>query len=263
MKCDILYYGGWNISMAGYSSVFAQFYDALTSNIKYGSKADFLLNIANRFGCRSSEILDLACGTGSLSIELARRGRDVIAIDASPEMLAVAAAKSQKFHSRILYLCQEIEKLELHSPVELSFCVLDSLNHLKGKEALVKAFKRVSRFIEPGGLFIFDMNTPYKHREVLGNHAFIYEQKDFICCWQNDYRSKDNSVFISLDFFVLEDNERYHRMRECFWEYCYTHEEIVTLLQKVGFEVLEYLGDYQFRPPCVEEERVIYVTRRQ
>lgn len=249
--------------MMGYSSVFARFYDSLTGNVGYEAKADFLLELAYRFGYTGGQVLDLACGTGSLTVELVRRGREVIAVDASPEMLALAAAKSGEFYSAILYLCQEMEQLELHHPVELCFCILDSLNHLQSKEALVRTFQRVALFTQPGGLFIFDVNTPYKHRHVLGNNAFVYEQNDFFCCWQNDYQPQDSSVEISLDFFVLEDKGCYHRMRECFREYCYPDEKIVAIAEQAGFEVLERLGDYQLIPPSPEEERIIYVTRRR
>ncbi len=249
--------------MAGYNEAFARFYDALTGDVDYGAKADFLLNTAARFKDKCQLVLDLACGTGSLSLELARRGREVIAVDGSPEMLARAAEKSAGVSPSILYLCQDMEELDLYGTVELSVCMLDSLNHVEGKENLREVFRRVALFTEPDGLFIFDANTPYKHRQVLADNAFVYEEKDFCCVWQNDYDPEDDSVGVRLDFFVSQGKGLYRRFGEEFREYCYSTEEMIRMAEEAGFEVLEVLGDYRQEPPAPEEQRVVYVTRRK
>ena len=249
--------------MAGYNEAFARFYDSLTGNVDYGAKADFLLNIAKRFKDRCELVLDLACGTGSLALELSRRGKEVIAVDGSPEMLARAMEKSMDATPSILYLCQDMEDLDLYGTVELSVCMLDSLNHVEGRERLWQVFRRVALFTEPGGLFLFDANTPYKHRCVLADSTFVYDEKDFYCVWQNGYDPEDGSVEIGLDFFVREGKDRYQRFREEFREYCYSTEEMTSLAEEAGFEVLELLGDYRMEAPGPQEERVVYVTRRK
>ena len=249
--------------MAGYNEAFARFYDSLTEDVDYGAKADFLLNIAGRFKDRCELVLDLACGTGSLALELSRRGKEVIAVDGSPEMLARAMEKSTGAQPAILYLCQDMEELDLYGTVDLSICMLDSLNHVEGRERLREVFRRVALFTEPGGLFLFDANTPYKHSKVLADSTFVYDEESFYCIWQNDYDPQDGSVDIGLDFFVSQGNDRYRRFREEFREYCYSTQEMAEMAEEAGFQVLEMLGDYRMEPPGREEQRVVYVTRRK
>ena len=154
--------------MAGYQSAFDRYYDALTADVDYRAHGAYLKRLAERHGGRFRLVLDLACGTGSLAVELARLGAEVIAVDGSGEMLAQAMNKSAGLTPPVLYLCQGMEELDLYGTVDTTLCTLDSLNHLPDREALRRVFHRVWLFTEPGGLFLFDMNTPYKHREVLG-----------------------------------------------------------------------------------------------
>ena len=186
--------------MAGYS-VFAQYYDELTANVGYPKRADYLLELLARFGHQPGLTLDLACGTGSLTLELFRRGVDVYGVDASVEMLSEAREKCAEAGADILFLCQRMQDLDLYGTVNTVVCSLDSVNHLPGAEELEKAFQRVSFFLEPGGWFLFDANTPYKHEQVLGNHTFVYDMEHVYCVWQNRFHPGQGRVDISLDFF--------------------------------------------------------------
>ena len=150
--------------MAGYQTALARYYDALTADVDYRARGAYLKRLAERHGGRFRLVLDLACGTGSLAVELARLGAEVIAVDGSGEMLAQAMNKSAGLTPPVLYLCQGMEELDLYGTVDTTLCTLDSLNHLPDREALRRVFHRVWLFTEPGGLFLFDMNTPYKHR---------------------------------------------------------------------------------------------------
>ncbi len=250
--------------MAGYEETFARFYDSLTVDVDYRAKAAFLKKLAEHHGGGFRLVLDLACGTGSLAVELARLGAEVIAVDGSQEMLAQAMQKSAGLDPPVLYLCQEMTGLDLYGTVDTTLCTLDSLDHLPGKEAIRETFRRVRLFTEPGGLFLFDMNTPEKHRDRLAGSAFVRETEEVCCVWQNswDPRDGDSGVLIDLDFFVREKGDRYRRSSESFREVAYPREEIAALLEETGFELLEVQGDYTGSPPRPGEERLVYVARR-
>lgn len=251
--------------MAGYEEAFARYYDSLTADVDYRAKGEYLKKLAEKHGGRFRLVLDLACGTGSLAVSLARQGVEVIAVDGSQEMLAQAMSKSAGLVPPILYLCQEMTGLDLYGTVDTTLCTLDSLNHLPGKEAIGEAFHRVWLFTEPGGLFLFDMNTPEKHKNRLGGSTFVRETQEVCCIWQNAWDSKngDNGVLIDLDFFVWEKGDRYRRYSESFREVAFPQEEIAALLQDTGFELLETRGDYTAAPPGPGEERIVYVARRR
>ncbi len=247
--------------MAGYG-VFASFYDRLTENVDYAAWADYLLGLFSRFqGKKPHLLLDLACGSGSLSEQLIARGVDVIGADGSPEMLMEAQEKSAPFGEKWMLLCQDMRDLDLYGTVDGAVCMLDALNHLTETRDLEEVFHRLGLFIEPGGLLIFDVNTPYKHREVLGDHAFVYEEPDFYCVWQNRYLPRRNETEITLDFFVPEGEERYNRYREQFRERAYSLKTWRELLEKAGFEVLAQFGELTENAPKEDEQRVVLVAK--
>jgi SAM-dependent methyltransferase len=248
--------------MAGYDAVFARYYDSLTTDIDYRRRGEYLRNLAKEFGGKFQLVLDLACGTGSLSVELARLGAEVIGVDGSQEMLSCAMNKSAGVNPAILYLCQDMEELDLYGTVDTTICALDSLNHLPGKEALAKVLHRVWLFTEPGGLFLFDMNTPYKHTHQLNGTTYVRETKEVYCVWQNTLNPVDKSVGIDLDFFVKGEKNHYNRYSESFREYVYTAEEMTELLAQEGFRLLDLRGDYTKTAPGPEEARVVYIARR-
>ena len=182
--------------MAGYE-VFASFYDRLTENVNYAAWADYLLGLFSRFqGDKPKVLLDLACGSGSLSEQLIARGVDVIGVDGSPEMLMQAQEKSAPFGDKWMLLCQDMRQLDLFGTVNGAVCMLDSLNHLTETRDLEEVFRRLGLFIEPGGLMIFDVNTPYKHQQVLGDQVFVYDEPDFYCVWQNRFLPRRNETEI-------------------------------------------------------------------
>lgn len=249
--------------MAGYEEAFARCYDALTADVDYRGHGALLKTLTEQYGGRFRLVLDLACGTGSLAMELSRLGAEVIAVDGSREMLAQATAKRVGQEPPILYLCQEMEALDLYGTVDTALCTLDSLNHLPGREALRRVFGRVRLFTEPGGLFLFDMNTPFKHQFVLGNNTFVRETEGLYCVWQNTFMPRDSSVEIELDLFVRERDGRYARYQESFREYAYPTGEVCALLEEEGFELLGLRGDYNDSPPGPEEQRILYIARRR
>ena len=248
--------------MSGYGA-FSYFYDRLTGNVDYPAIADAVERYIGRFGGRKGILLDVACGTGSLCEQLARRGFDVIGTDSSPEMLGVALDKKFDSGLPIQYLCQEMTALDMFGTIDVTVCTLDSINHLPGAEQVKKAFERVSLFAFPDGMFIFDINTPYKHREVLAQNAFTYDLGDLFCAWQNQYNDTDGSVDIFLDFFEKNGQGSYDRYSESFTERLYTRDEILSLLKETGFELLAEYDGYTDAPPNETSERLVFVARKR
>ncbi len=248
----------------GAYTVFADHYDSLTANIDYRARAEYFRSIADKFGGKKNGILlDLACGTGSLSVEFARMGYDVIGTDISEDMLNRAMMKKSPDLPDIQFLCQDMTELDMFGTIDITVCALDSLNHLDDTASIKRAIERVSLFSEPGGLFIFDMNTPYKHRSVLADNAFIYETKSVYCVWRSifDEESPDCRTDITLDFFVGSGRD-YRRYTEEFSEIAPDNDTVRKILADTGFELLaEYEGD-TFSPPGEKTERIVRAARK-
>lgn len=240
---------------------FAEYYDSLTSNVSYDETAKYVADILSENGIKKGILLDLACGTGTMSVQMAKRGYEVIGIDNSPEMLSEAREKAYEAEEDILFLCQDMCDIDLYGTVECTICLLDSLNHLESEEELLSAFKGVSLFTVPGGLFIFDVNTQYKHKYVLGNNTFVYDNDDVYCVWQNEYDDESKTVEIFLDFFE-EENGLYRRSSEYFTECAFSDETIRRLLKEAGFSDVKAYGELSRHAPSETEERIFYVARK-
>ncbi len=243
-----------------YSS-FASFYDSLTYNVEYEKRADYLCSLIERYQHDAGITLDLACGTGSLTVALAKRGLDVYGIDGSPSMLSIAQQKAAENELNILFLCQQMQSIDLYGTVDTVFCSLDSINHITNENDVLKTFERVSLFLNPDGYFIFDINTIYKHKHVLGDQVFVYDTDDVYCVWQNRYEEKSNRVGITLDFFGREGNA-YYRSSEHFYERAYSTEHIVSLLEKAGMETVGLFDDLTFDSPKEETQRIVVVAKK-
>lgn len=191
--------GGDQVS--GYNA-FARYYDELTANIDYRKRALYFNEIINRYKTTEGMILlDLACGTGSISEEMARLGYDVIGVDYSDEMLGIAIEKKFDSGLNIQYLCQDMRNIDMFGTIDVTVCALDSINHLQSLDDVRKVFEKVALFAEPQGLFIFDINTVYKHRCVLANNTFTYETDNVYCVWENSLDTSTDSVKMHLEFF--------------------------------------------------------------
>ena len=240
---------------------FAYVYDALMGDVNYLSRTEYILNLFERFDRKPSLLLDVACGTGGFSIELAKKGIEVIGTDMSEDMLSVAREKTADEGLDILYLCQSAEELDLYGTVDGAVCCMDSINHITDMETLETALKKVSLFLEPERLFIFDVNTLYKQEKILANNTFVLDEEDVYCVWQNEFDSDNKITNISLDFFTKED-DIYVRSGEEFSEKAYTNEELAYLLEKAGFKIEAVFGDMTQNPPTDTEERVFYICRK-
>lgn len=239
---------------------FAEFYDSFTDDVNYDKIEKFVCSLLSREGINGGLLLDLACGTGSLAVRLSEKGYSVIGTDMSPEMLSVAQQKAAVKNADILFLCQDMTQLNLYGTIICTVCTLDSLNHLKNLDEIKKVFSLVSLFTEEGGIFVFDVNTLYKHKKVLGNNAFIYENGDALCAWQNSLDG--DTVNIELDFFAEADNGLYERYSESFSERAYELCDIEDALTEAGFEIIGIYDGYDNTPISDNSQRAVFAARK-
>lgn len=241
---------------------FSRFYDLLTDNVEYEKRADYFCRLLSMCGITEGILLDLGCGTGSMSLAMADRGFDVIGVDSSVGMLNAAQQKMFERGKQMLLLNQTMEELDLYGTVDCAVCVLDGINHLDGEEAVKSAFAKVSLFMNKGGAFAFDVNTLYKHKNVLADNAFVYEPDGVYCVWQNNFNEADGSVDITLDFFEEEDGV-YYRSGESFTEKAYELSDIKLWLERSGFGVVGVYDDLTLEPVKTDSERAVFLAKKK
>ena len=296
---------------------FAYVYDKLMSDIDYSEWADYIVGIFEKYGLKPELITDLGCGTGSFCIEMANRGFDMIGIDSSPDMLNCATLKAKKIaeeiqprggdsqqpgeemqmHSGkdirkpdgrdILWLNQDMTDFELYGTVDAIVCLVDSINHITRQTHLERMFKLVYNYLNPGGLFIFDVNSPYKLEKILGNKVFYSVEDEVAYIWQNSYNAKSAVCRFDLTFFIKECkkfcescescepsepsehcglcdqfDERYERFDEVIHEKAYSSEQLESILKVSGLEFLDSFGDLSYRKPGPRSERIFYISRK-
>lgn len=240
---------------------FAYVYDRLMCDVDYVCWADYIQAIFREKRVSPSLLLDLGCGTGSFCIEMAQRGYDIIGIDLSTDMLSCAREKTEKEGLDILYLNQDMSDFELYGTVDAVVCLLDSINYITDKRDVKRMFKRVSNYLNPGGLFVFDINSPYKLENVLGENVFYSVDEDVSYIWQNRYNKKKKLCEFDLTFFVKLD-ESYKRYDEIHHERAYSRNELEEMLHDSGLRLLEVYGDLGFSPPAVNSERIFFVCKK-
>ena len=248
--------------MASYGE-FAYFYDGLTDNVDYEKRCDYIRDLLAENGIGEGILLDLACGTGTVSMILSRMGFDVIGVDASEDMLSVAQEKKMETGEDVIFLCQRMEELDLFGTIKAAVSTLDSINHVTDAETVREIFRRVSLFMEDEGIFIFDVNTPYKHKNILGNNTFIYDTDEVYCVWQN---STDESLLtqISLDIFEKDedDDETYYRYSEEFSERAYELGDIKKWLEEYKIEVTAVYEELSRKPVAEDTQRAVFVAKK-
>ena len=248
----------------------AHVYDKLNKDIDYSRWADFIERCFDRFlPSRPELVLDLACGTGSMTAVLSDRGYDMIGIDGSEDMLSEAYLRSEG--KGILYLCQDMRSFELYGTVGAVICCLDSLNYLLSEDDLSSTLANVHNYLDPDGLFLFDMNTPYKFENIYSDNAYILEDEiDYgdgeppaavFCGWQNQYDRESGICDFYLSLFEENAQGGYTRSDEHQRERCYSFDTLRSLLERNGFELLGSFEDFDFTPSGDTTERW-YVAAR-
>lgn len=243
--------------MSSYNAL-SVFYDELTSNVSYRERARYFDGLIKKFSGDGKTLLDLGCGTGRLSEELSSLGYDVIGADISVDMLSVA---QQNKRGDILYICQDMRKLELYRPVDAIVSALDTINHLTKESDVSACFKSVYNNLSDGGIFVFDMNTIYKHKYVMGNNSFVYDMEDVYCVWNSFYEEDTNINEIVIDLFE-RNGDVYLRSGECFCERAYETEKIKEMLKSAGFTVVAVYDSDSEEAPREDSERLVYIARK-
>lgn len=246
--------------MSAYEAL-ARSYDALTYDIPYEKILQFWETLLRRYRLRPESVLDLACGTGSLSVLLAERGYTVTGVDISEDMLAVADEKcSHLAENRPFFVCQPMQRLRLPAPVDAVICCLDSLNYVTRPADVQKTFQRVFRALTPGGLFLFDVNTPLKLRGLDGQ-VFLDETDDSYCVWRAEFDEARRLCRYGMDLFQRA-GEVWERAFEEHVEYAYTPEELTDWLRAAGFSKIDVFGDRKCRAPKPDELRIYLAARK-
>ena len=236
-------------------------YDRLTYDVDYSAWADYIEKHFANAPLPGRTVLDLACGTGSLTRELALRGYEMIGADQSPEMLAEAAEKNRGATPiEPIFLCQSMEKLDLYGTIDACVCCLDSVNYVTDPKKLARAFQRVHLFLMPGGLFLFDVNTPEKLAGLDGQ-VFLDETEDAYCVWRAEFSRRICTYF--MDIFRLDPSTgQWDRGEEFHRERAYTVEELTSLLEGAGFVDVRTWGERKLRPPRPGEQRIFFTARK-
>ena len=241
----------------------ADSYDELTTDVRYLAWADYLEKHFAKAAIPVHTVLDMACGTGSLTAELALRGYEMIGVDKSAEMLAVAAEKCRDLPVEApIFLNQSMEKLDLYGTIDACVCCLDSVNYVTRPAALKRAFSRVHLFLMPGGLFVFDVKTP-EALEGADGEVFLDETEDTYCVWRADYSQRRRILTYGMDIFRAREDGTWDRGEEVHEEYAYTLEELEEFLRDAGFVDVRRWGNLKLRSPRSGEERVFFTARKE
>ncbi len=242
----------------------ASAYDKINSGIDYSEWADFIEKMFIKYSKSKPElVLDLGCGTGTMTVELASRGYDMTGIDYSDVMLSVARYREQieKPECDVLWLCQDITEFELYGTVDAAVCCLDTVNHIYEPKKLDKMLSLVHNYLIPDGLFIFDVNGKARFEKVYGSNTYVYDENGEFCIWQNSYNEKTRLCDFLITVFAEEDDGRYERSESCQTERMYTVRSLKSALKRSGFEFVGAYSDYNFTEASDESDRIYFVAR--
>lgn len=242
---------------------FAEVYDRLMKrDLDYNQITDHIENLFDYYGVHPKLMADLACGTGNITIPLAQRGYEMIGVDASGEMLSIAQEKAAEAQTDILFLNQNMSRLDLYGTCGAFVSMIDGFNYMVLPQAVLETFRRIHDcFLDPGGLLIFDVSSDYKLREILGDHTFVYEQEDIFYTWENRYLPKYHLCSMYLNFFRQEPSGSYRRFTETHLQRGYTVRELTYLLKKAGFEQVDAYDGFSFDPAGEASERILIAAR--
>lgn len=239
---------------------FAYVYDTLMDNTPYEQWCERIMDILRRHGIDKELVLDLGCGTGTLTELLAKKGYDMIGVDYSQEMLARAMEKREESGLQILYLLQDMREFELYGTVKAVVSVCDSLNYLLEEEEVIETFRLVNNYLDPKGLFIFDFNTVYKYKEVIGDTTIAENREDCSFIWENYYHEEDEINEYEVTFFVKE-GDLYRRFEETHYQRGYTPGQMKNFLTKAGLEFVAMTDSDTGGEVTLESERVYMIAR--
>lgn len=248
---------------------FAEVYDVFMDNVPYQEWAECLHELLVEQGIEGGTMIDLGCGTGSMTECFAHMGYDMIGIDYSEEMLQIASEKQEESEYKILYLQQDMTELELYGNADAIISVCDSVNYIVEPGALEEVFRRVYEYLEPEGIFLFDFNTEYKYREVIGDCTIAENREECSFIWENYYHEEEKINEYELSIFVREagggergDLNLYRKFEEEHYQRAYTLAEMERIVNDSGLEYVAAYDGYTKNMPHEESERILIVARK-
>ena len=239
---------------------FSAVYDELTQNVDYPKRFEYINHFLIENNITNGTVLDLACGTGSMSIELIKNGFNVIGIDLSENMLEIASNRLLEYGDNFSLLKGNMTDYRLDKSVKACICSLDSINHLNDINDVEKTFCNVYNSLDENGVFVFDVNTIYKHNEILANNTFVFDEEDFYLVWDNKFES-DRVVRIMLDMFVW-NGKSYDRFSESFEETAYSIDDFLDALCTAGFSDISVYDELTLNPPREKSERLYFICKK-
>lgn len=245
--------------MDAYTS-FAEVYDMFMDNVPYEEWSRYLIELLKEYHIEEGVVCELGCGTGKMTRLLADAGYDMIGVDMSEDMLAIASMENPQ---QILYLCQDMRELELYGTVAAVVSVCDSMNYLLEEEDLLEVFQRVNEYLEPGGVFLFDLNTIYKYETLLGETTISENRPEGSFIWENYYDAEEQINEYDLTLFIQEKENLYRKFEETHYQRGYSMEKIRTLLEEAGMEFVTAYDACTKNPPREDSERIYIVAREK
>lgn len=248
--------------MEAYTS-FAQVYDTFMDNVPYEDWSDRIRTILRQYGITGGLALDLGCGTGKMTELLADAGFDMIGVDNSEDMLELAMEKRLVSGHDILYLLQDMQEFELYGTVRAVVSVCDSLNYITDRDELRHVFELVNNYLDPEGIFLFDMNTVHKYRDLLGDTTIAENRDEGSFIWDNSYDEEEGLNYYELAVFLPREDGLYEKSEEVHCQKAYPQEEIETLIKEAGMELLAVYDAYTLNPATEDSERLFFVAREK
>lgn len=242
---------------------FSMVYDQLMDNVPYEDWCVYLTGLLRDYGCREGLVLELGCGTGALTRLLAQAGYDMIGLDSSPDMLSIARERQAEEGTEILYLQQDMREFELYGTVAAVVSLCDSMNYITEYKELVQVFRLVNNYLDPGGYFIFDLNTPYKYRELLADNTFAENREDCSFIWENTYDDETELNEYALTLFVRGEDGRYERFEEFHYQKAYAIETVEKAAAEAGMEFIAVYDAFTLEEPSDTGERVYVILKER
>lgn len=240
---------------------FAYVYDTFMDNIPYEIWADYVHSLLKEQGIEDGLLLDLGCGTGSFTELMSKKGYSMIGLDSSEDMLEIAMDKKVESGLDILYLQQDMREFELYGTVRAVACICDSMNYILEEEEILETFRLVNNYLDPGGIFIFDLNTEFKYQEQIGNSTIAESRQECSFIWENYYDPKEQINEYDLTLFIQEEDDLYRRYQETHYQRAYSLEVIKDLLEQAGLIFLAAYDAFTKEPVRPDSERIYIVAK--
>lgn len=247
--------------MDAYTS-FAQVYDLFMDNVPYDQWCGYITELLREYGIQDGLVLELGCGTGVLTRKLAAKGYDMIGVDYSEDMLEIAMDHRQEGED-ILYLLQDMREFELYGTVRAAVSICDSMNYIVEYQDLVQVMKLVNNYLDPGGIFIFDLNTPYKYEEILGENTFAENRPEGSFIWENYYDGETGINEYDLTLFVREEEGIYRKFEETHYQRAYELEQVRRAIKEAGLEFVAAYDAGTHKPVRQDSQRIYVIAREK